>query len=538
MRDYRVAEAFQADPARADRFSLRAAGLFVDFSKQRINAETLARLLAVAEAADVLARRDAMAAGEPINCTEQRAVLHMALRNRAGSSRRYVTRGYDVASDVEAVQQQMARLCDDIHSGRWRGWRGDKITDVVNIGIGGSDLGPFMVTEALRRDAFPAIRAHFVSNVDGAHLQRVLSQCNPGSTLFVIVSKTFSTTETLMNARAAREWLLASGAKERDVCKHFVAVSAYLDAAREFGIDAANVFQFWDWVGGRFSLWSAVGLTIALATSMAVFRDLLAGAHAMDEHFLTAAPECNLPLLMALIGVWNRNGLGAESLCVAPYSQDLRRLPSYLQQLEMESNGKSVGIDGAPLEVATCPLIWGEPGTNGQHAFFQLLHQGTTVVPVDFIAVLANDGSYPDHQRALLANCFAQSEALMLGKTESQVRAELIEAGLDAAAVNSLAPHKIFAGNRPSTTILLPALTAHSIGALIALYEHKVFAQGVLWGVNSFDQWGVELGKQLARRIDLELAEGAISSVGKPAHDASTRNLMAAAIGATGSIKR
>lgn len=544
MRDFRVADAFRADPNRAERFSMRAAGLFVDFSKQRISAATLSHLHALADAAAVVAQRDAMAAGEHINRTEQRAVMHMALRNPAGGAgtaqpgaRQYTVDGRDVGADVEAVLQQMSRVCDAVQQGRWRGWRGDTIRDVVNIGIGGSDLGPSMVTEALRRDAWPQLRAHFLSNVDGAHLDRVFSQCDPARTLFVVVSKTFSTTETLMNARAARAWLLASGAAESDVERHFVAVSTNIEATRAFGIAEANVFRFWDWVGGRYSLWSAVGLSIALATGMGVFRELLAGAHAMDEHFLTAPPTDNLPIMMALVGVWNRNGLDAESLCIAPYSQDLHRLPAYLQQLEMESNGKSVGRDGAPLPVASCPVIWGEPGTNGQHAFFQMLHQGTTVVPVDFIAALACADAHADQHRMLLANCFAQSEALMLGKNDSEVRAELTAQGLETSAIDALAPHKVFPGNRPSTTILLPGLNAFSLGALIALYEHKVFVQGVLWGVNSFDQWGVELGKQLARRIDQELAQGSQGAVGVPGHvdaphDGSTRQLMALAMAA------
>lgn len=539
MRDFRVADAFRADPNRAERFSMRAAGLFVDFSKQRISVETMTHLHALADAAAVVAQRDAMAAGEHINRSEQRAALHMALRNPAGDAgaaqpgaRQYVVDSREVSADVEAVLQQMSRLCDDVHQGRWRGWRGDTIRDVVNIGIGGSDLGPSMVTEALRRDACPRIRAHFLSNIDGAHLDRVLSQCDPARTLFVVVSKSFSTNETLMNARAARRWLLASGASESDVGQHFVAVSTNLEATQAFGIAVSNVFRFWDWVGGRYSLWSAAGLTIALATSMDVFRELLAGAHAMDAHFLTAAPTHNLPIVMALVGVWNRNALGCESLCIAPYSQDLYRLPAYLQQLEMESNGKSVGRDGALIPAGSCPVIWGEPGTNGQHAFFQMLHQGTTVVPVDFIAALTCGNAHADQHRLLLANCFAQSEALMLGKRETEVRAEMAAQGIDRPSIDALAPHKVFAGNRPSSTILLPAVNAHSIGALIALYEHKVFVQGVLWGVNSFDQWGVELGKQLARRIEQELAHGRESGADHPdsPHDASTRALIALAV--------
>ena len=518
----RMADEFARDRSRAQTLSLEAAGLFLDYSKNQVTAETMRLLLALAHERGVAAHRDAMMAGERINTTEHRAVLHMALRNPAGSARRYPLDGADVGVDVQHELSHMREFTQRVRDGAWRGRTGRAITDVVNIGIGGSDLGPQMVCEALRPFTRADLRTHFVSNVDGASLARVLSKVNAETTLFIVASKVFNTQETLMNARSARDWFIANGGTEADVAQHFVAVSTNADAVRTFGIDTANMFRFWDWVGGRYSLWSATGLSIALAIGMDGFEELLAGAHAMDEHFANAPLEANMPVLLALIGVWNTNFCGASSQCVAPYAQDLHRLPAYLQQLEMESNGKSVDCDGKALSSPSCPVIWGEPGTNGQHAFFQLLHQGTSVIPVDFIAAVRAHDSLPDHHRVLLANCIAQSEALMVGKSEAQVREELRAQGLDAAANDALAPHKVFAGNRPSNTILMDDLSPSTLGALIALYEHKVLVQGVIWGVNSFDQWGVELGKQLAKTIDAELRAGAVSG----AHDASTAALM------------
>ena len=532
LANLRIADEFARDANRVTTFSLEAAGLFLDYSKNHITAETKSLLLALARERGVEARRDAMFAGERINTTENRAVLHVALRGQSDEgSRPFAVDGVDVMPEVHRVQRQMRIFSNQVRDGVWRGRTGKEITDIVNIGIGGSDLGPQMVCEALRPFAHPRLTMHFVSNVDAAALKRVLSNVFAETTLFIVASKTFTTQETLTNATSARAWFLANGGTNAEVAKHFVAVSTHAEAVAKFGIDTANMFEFWDWVGGRYSLWSAIGLSIAVAVGMDRFEELLVGAHAIDEHFATAPLEQNIPVLLGLLGIWNVNFLGATSQCIAPYAQDLFRLPAYLQQLEMESNGKSVDRDGQPLTMASCPVIWGEPGTNGQHAFFQLLHQGTSVIPVDFIAALRSQtrltGTLADeHHRLLLANCFAQSEALMLGKTAAQVRAELGAVAMSEADIAALTPHKVFAGNRPSNTILLPDISAKSLGALIALYEHKVFVQGVIWGVNSFDQWGVELGKQLAKTIDGELKAGRVT---RP-HDGSTAALMVRAL--------
>ena len=522
MQNLRMADEFAHDEHRAQRFSIDAAGVFLDYSKNLITPETMRLLLALASECGVANRRDAMMAGERINLSENRAVLHMALRNAAGSARKYVLDNADVGAEVQRVLAHMRKFSTKVRAGEWRGGTGREITDIVNIGIGGSDLGPQMVCEALREFVHPRLTMHFVSNVDGAALERALSKVSTETTLFIVASKTFTTQETLTNAKSARDWFVASGGREADVAKHFVAVSTNAIEVEKFGIDTANMFEFWDWVGGRYSLWSAIGLSIALAIGMDGFEALLAGAHAMDEHFATAPLAANMPVQLALVGVWNVNFCASSSQCVAPYAQDLHRLPAYLQQLEMESNGKSVDRGGNALTTASCPVIWGEPGTNGQHAFFQLLHQGTSVIPVDFIAATHGNGALPEHHRLLLANCIAQSEALMVGKTEAQVHIELREQGLNAAEIYALTPHKFFAGNRPSNTILLDSLTPQSLGALIALYEQKTFVQGVIWDVNSFDQWGVELGKQLAKTIDAELKSGTVSG----AHDGSTKALM------------
>ena len=508
MRPRHLRELFSEDgDGRFARFSLRHDGLLLDFSKQRIDATTLALLRDLAEAADVAGWKRRMAAGEPINHTEGRAVRHMALR--AGDA---------APAEVRSVLSRLQRCCERIHSGEWRGFAGQRITDVVNIGIGGSDLGPRMAARALGAWQQPDIAVHFVSNIDGADIAPLLGRLDPRSTLFVVASKTFTTLETLTNARTARDWLVAAGG-ESAVARHFVALSTNLVRTLEFGIPSDQVFQFWDWVGGRFSLWSAIGLPLALAVGWHHFEQLLAGAAALDRHFMEAPPADNLPLTLALLGVWNSSFLGASTAAVLPYSQSLSLLPAYLQQLEMESNGKSVDRAGRPLAAPAAPILWGEAGTNGQHSFFQLLHQGGRLVPCDFIALRQADFPLAGHHPALLANCLAQSAALAFGQTAAEAEA--------AGTPEALVPYKVFPGNQPSTTLVLPALTPYTLGQLIALYEHKVFCQGVLWDINSFDQWGVELGKQLAGRLSPLFA-----GHGDPgAFDASTRGLLAALTG-------
>lgn len=513
---------FAADPDRFERYSDEAAGLFLDYSKNRVDGRTLELLVQVARERGLEARRDAMFAGEKINNTEGRAVLHTALRAPRGTQ--LTVDGQDVNADVHAVLDRVKTFSDAVRSGEWLGHTGKPITDIVNIGIGGSDLGPKMVVLALRHYAHPRLRMHFVSNVDGHDMDAALAQVDPETTLFIVASKTFTTAETMMNAQTARAWFL-QGAPEEALAKHFVAVSTNTEAIKTFGIDPANMFPFWDWVGGRYSVWSAIGLPVALAVGFGYFKDFLAGAHELDEHFRTAPLEQNLPALLGLIGFWNRQFLDCPSVSIAPYHQDLNRFPAYLQQLDMESNGKRVTRDGQPVDTPTCPAIWGECGTNGQHAYFQLLHQGTDVTPMDFIAALRPAHEMDNHHTALLANCFAQSEAFMKGKTADEVRADLQAQGLAPEEIERLTPHKTFPGNRPSNTILMERLTPSTLGALIALYEHKTFVQGVIWDVNSFDQWGVELGKVLAKKIEAELA-------GEPApgqHDSSTNGLIARA---------
>jgi glucose-6-phosphate isomerase len=520
--DWEMRSLFAADPQRFDKLSVEAAGLFLDYSKNRLDGRTLELLAELARERGVEARRDAMFAGERINNTENRAVLHTALRAPRGS--KLVVDGQDVNADVHAVLDRIRTFTDAVRSGEWLGHTGKPITDIVNIGIGGSDLGPKMVVLALRHYAHPRLTMHFVSNVDGHDMDAALSQVDPETTLFIVASKTFTTAETMMNAQTARSWFLER-APEDALAKHFVAVSTNTEAIKAFGIDPANMFPFWDWVGGRYSVWSAIGLSVALAVGFGYFSDFLAGAHAMDEHFRTAPIEQNMPMLLALVGFWNREFLDAHSVTIAPYHQDLNRFPAYLQQLDMESNGKCVTREGDPVDTPTCPAIWGEPGTNGQHAYFQLLHQGTDLTPIDFIAALRPAHEMENHHTALLANCFAQSEAFMKGKTIDEVRADLQAQGLPPEEVERLAPHKTFPGNRPSNTILMERLTPSTLGALIALYEHKTFVQGVIWNVNSFDQWGVELGKVLAKKIEAELAGEA-----EPAnHDSSTNGLIARA---------
>lgn len=515
-----MSEMFEQDSRRFEQFSATACGLLLDYAKNRINSETMRLLLGLAEQEDVAGWRARMFAGETINFTEGRAVLHVALRNRANTP--ITVEGLDVMPEVNRVLDRMRHFCIKVHSGIWRGHSGKPITDVVNIGIGGSDLGPLMVSEALKPYAVENIRAHFVSNVDGSHLAQTLAGLDPHTTLFVVASKTFTTQETLTNARSARDWLLASLHDEAAVACHFVAVSTNSEAVAAFGIDTDNMFEFWDWVGGRYSLWSAIGLSIALAIGMENFETLLEGAHAMDRHFVEAPPEQNLPMIMGLLGLWYSSFMGFSSQAILPYDQGLHRFPAYLQQAEMESNGKGIDRDGLAVDYDTGAVIWGEPGTNGQHAFYQLIHQGTRVIPVDFLAPMQCHHPFVDHHPILLANVFAQSQALMLGKNEQQARAELAAEGLSGEALERLLPHKLFPGNRPSNTILFEKLTPSTLGSLIALYEHKIFVQGVIWRINSFDQWGVELGKQLAKRISADMS----GDPGETGHDGSTQGLL------------
>lgn len=518
---------FAQDPARAARYTREAAGLRLDFSKNRVTDETLSLLIDLAKQEKVEAARAAMFAGEKINFTEKRAVLHTALRHQG--SEPVVVDGEDVMPKVRAVLAQMKAFTEKVRSGEWKGHTGKAIRHVVNIGIGGSDLGPVMVTEALKpyaRDASGAerIAVHFVSNVDGTHITEILRRVDLEETLFLVASKTFTTQETMTNAHTARAALLqAMNGDETAVAKHFAALSTNIPAVEAFGISAANAFAFWDWVGGRYSLWSAIGLPIALHVGFDNFEKLLKGADAMDRHFREAPLEENLPAILAVLGVWYTDFFGAESHGVMPYDQYLHRLPAYLQQADMESNGKFVRRDGTRVDYKTGPVIWGEPGTNGQHSFYQLIHQGTRLIPCDFIAPMRSHNKTGEHHRILMANFFAQTEALMTGKTRDEAVAELKAAGMNEADIEALAPHKVFEGNRPTNTIVMPELTPEALGALVALYEHKIFVQGVIWGVNSYDQWGVELGKQLAKKIEGELKAGDAAAL---KHDSSTNALM------------
>ncbi len=513
-------EMFAKDPRRFENFSLKACGILLDYSKNRINGKTMPLLFDLAREARVEEWRDKMFAGEKVNFTEQRAVLHTALRNRSNTPV-YVD-GKDVMPDVNAVLEHMRKFSEAVRSGEWKGYSGRKITDVVNIGIGGSDLGPVMVTEALKPYSSRDMRVHFVSNVDGTHLAETLRGLDPETTLFIIASKTFTTQETITNARSARRWFLAVAKDEAAIAKHFVALSTNAAEVAQFGIDTRNMFEFWDWVGGRYSLWSAIGLSIAIAIGFQHFEEMLAGAHDMDQHFRTAPLEANLPVVLALLGIWYNNFFGAETHAILPYDQYLSRFAAYFQQGDMESNGKSVDRDGDVVEYTTGPVIWGEPGTNGQHAFYQLIHQGTKLVPADFLAPVETQNPLGEHHRILLSNFFAQTEALMKGKSEKEAKAELRAAGLSRAEIAKLLPHKVFEGNRPTNSLMFKRLTPHTLGALIALYEHKIFVQGIIWRINSFDQWGVELGKQLAKAILPELqGEGPVES-----HDSSTNGLI------------
>jgi glucose-6-phosphate isomerase len=513
---------FEQDPARAERFSLKVGGhLFIDYSKNLITTDTMAALFGLARRCGVEALRDRMFAGEPINTTEGRAVLHVALRNRSG--RPMLVDGRDVMPDVRRALDHVRSFSEAVRRGRWLGYTNLPITDIVNIGIGGSDLGPAMAVQALTPYTHDGPRTHFVSNVDGSHLADTLRPLHPATTLFTVASKTFTTQETMTNARSAREWFLSRAGDEAAVAKHFVAISTNAPEVRAFGIAPENMFVFWDWVGGRYSLWSSIGLPVALAVGYGHFEQMLDGAHEMDEHFRTAPLEANAPIVLGLLGVWYASVLDAASHAVLPYEQHLQRLPAYLQQLEMESNGKRVDREGRPVPGHTSPVIWGEPGTNGQHAFFQMLHQGTRLVSTDFLVGIHSHDELGEHHRLLQANCLAQTEALMRGKTGDEVRAELVAQGLSPADVERLAPHKVFSGNRPSTTIVYRKLGPRTLGMLLALYEHRVFTMGAVWNINSFDQWGVELGKQLATRIAAALQ----SSEPVSAHDASTSRLIA-----------
>ncbi|HEX5058069.1 MAG TPA: glucose-6-phosphate isomerase [Kofleriaceae bacterium] len=513
---------FATDPRRFKKMSKEACGIFVDISKHRATEETLRLLLALAKQQDVEGWRDKMFAGAKINGTEGRAVLHTALRNR--SNRPVLVDGKDVMPDINRVLGAMRSFTERVRSGAWKGHTGKTITDIVNIGIGGSDLGPVMVTEALRPYWKPDLRVHFVSNVDGTHIAETLRRVDPERTLFIIASKTFTTQETLANARAARAWLLEKlGGKQEAVAKHFVALSTNAKEVSAFGIDTANMFEFWDWVGGRYSLWSAIGLSIACVIGMDRFEELLTGAHEMDEHFRTAPLAENLPVLLAMLGVWYASFWGAETHAILPYDQYLHRFAAYFQQGDMESNGKGVDRHGNRItDYMTGPIVWGEPGTNGQHAFYQLIHQGTRLVPCDFIAPIETHNPVGNQHAILLANFFAQTEALMKGKTADEARAELVAQKLPLDRVEQLVPHKTFPGNRPTTSILVQKITPKTLGALIAMYEHKIFVQGIVWDIYSFDQWGVELGKQLATRILPELeAAGDVTT-----HDSSTNGLI------------
>jgi len=505
---------FADDPARGERMTAEAAGVYLDYSKNRITDETLKLLIELAEQSGLRARIDAMFRGERINVTENRAVLHVALRAPKGAS--IIVDGSNVVPEVHAVLGKMADFADRVRSGQWKGYTGKPIRNVINIGIGGSDLGPVMAYEALKYYSDRAMTFRFISNVDGTDFAEATRDLDPAETLFIVSSKTFTTLETMTNAQSARDWSLREfGGDAKAVARHFVAVSTNAGKVAEFGIDTANMFEFWDWVGGRYSMDSAIGLSTMLAIGPKHFRDMLAGFHAIDEHFRTTPFSCNLPALMGLLAVWYNDFFGAQTVAVLPYDQYLKRFPAYLQQLTMESNGKHVTVDGTPVEAQTGPIYWGEPGTNGQHSFYQLIHQGTRLIPCDFIAFAQTLNVLGRHHDMLLANVFAQTEALAFGKTREQVKAE--------GTPDRLVPHRVFEGNRPSNTILMDRLTPAALGKLVALYEHSVFTQGVIWNIDSFDQWGVELGKVLAQRIILEL-ESKIAP--KLDHDSSTNNLI------------
>jgi glucose-6-phosphate isomerase len=511
---------FIGNPGRFEEFSLRLDDILFDYSKNRITRKTLDLLIELARQSGLAQMIEAMFSGEKINNTEGRAVLHVALRNR--SNRSILVDGEDVMPEVNRVLEKMRVFSDSVRSGEWNGYTGKAISDVVNIGIGGSDLGPQMVTAALAHYAHPRIHSHFVSNIDGTHLAETLKRVSPETTLFIIASKTFTTQETMTNASSAKEWFLADAKDPGAVAKHFVALSTNTDAVSNFGIDPENMFEFWDWVGGRYSLWSAIGLPIVLSIGMDRFEELLSGAYKVDEHFRATPFEENIPVIMGLLGIWYNNFFGAETHAILPYDQYMYRFPAYFQQGDMESNGKGVTKKGEKANYSTGPIIWGEPGTNGQHAFYQLIHQGTKLIPCDFLAPAQSHNPMGKHHTILVANFLAQTEALMKGKSEEEVRAELTGSGLSVQELERLVPAKTFEGNRPTNSFVFKKLTPETLGSLIALYEHKIFTQGVIWKINSFDQMGVELGKQLAKVIEPELeGDDSISS-----HDSSTNGLI------------
>lgn len=520
VKDLTIQQLFAQESDRFDHYSLKFhQDILVDFSKNRLNQQTLALLRQLAEETAVSEAIESMFTGEKINRTENRAVLHTALRNRSNNPV-YVD-GKDVMPEVNAVLAKMKGFCDRVISGEWKGYTGKAITDVINIGIGGSDLGPYMVTEALRPYK-NHLTMHFVSNVDGTHIAETLKKVDPETTLVLVASKTFTTQETMTNAHSAREWFLAKAKDEAHIAKHFAALSTNAKAVAEFGIDTDNMFEFWDWVGGRYSLWSAIGLSIALSIGFENFEALLSGAHEMDKHFRNTPEEQNIPLTLALVGLWNTNFLGAQTEAILPYDQYMHRFAAYFQQGNMESNGKYVDRNGNVVNYQTGPIIWGEPGTNGQHAFYQLIHQGTTLIPCDFIAPAKTHNPLGDHHSKLLSNFFAQTEALAFGKTKEEVEAEFVKAGKNLADVQHVVPFKVFTGNKPTNSILLSEITPFTLGALIAMYEHKIFVQGVIFNIFTFDQWGVELGKQLANRILPEL----VGNEKVSSHDSSTNGLI------------
>ena len=520
MSSVQMKQLFDADPERFDKFSAQFNAILIDFSKNIITDETIGLLVSLAEECDLKEAIQSKLDGQPINATEGRSVLHTALRNK--SDRPILVDGKDVMPDIKAALAKMKIFADKITSDKWLGYTGKPIKSIVNIGIGGSDLGPVMVTEALTPYATHGIKTHFVSNVDGSHISEVLKKVNAEETLFMIASKTFTTQETMTNAHTARTWFLDQGASESDIAKHFVALSTNAHSVSEFGIDTANMFEFWDWVGGRYSLWSSIGLSIACTIGFDNFDELLSGAFEMDEHFKNEAFDHNIPVILALIGLWYGNFYGSESEAILPYDQYMHRFAAYFQQGNMESNGKSIGRDGKPVNYQTGPIVWGEPGTNGQHAFYQLIHQGTKLIPCDFMAPAQSHNTLGDHHPKLLSNFFAQTEALMTGKSKVEVVKELEQQGKSKEEIEELAPFKVFEGNRPTNSILFEKLTPRVLGSLIAMYEHKIFVQGVIWNIYSFDQWGVELGKVLAKQILPELSGNEKVS----SHDSSTNGLI------------
>lgn len=520
MKDILIKDLFARDPKRFDKMSLQLNDILFDYSKNLVTEDTMDILIELAQECKVKEAIEAMFSGEKINQTEDRAVLHTALRSFSGKP--VTVDGQNVMPEIEATRQKMKNFCQQIHNGTWTGYTGKKIKHIVNIGIGGSDLGPVMVTEALKPYWIDGITAHFVSNIDGTHMAETLKVVNPEETLFTIASKTFTTQETMTNAHTARAWFLETAKDENFIKKHFVALSTNEAAVEQFGIDPNNMFVFWDWVGGRYSLWSSIGLSIALTIGYDHFEQLLKGAESTDNHFRNTDFAANIPVLMALIGLWYTNFFGAETEAILPYDQYMHRFPAYFQQGNMESNGKHVDRNGHVVKIATGPIVWGEPGTNGQHAFYQLIHQGTHVLPCDFIAPAISHNPIGDHHKILISNFFAQTEALMNGKTPSQVKAELKAAHLDDDQIERLTPFKVFTGNKPTNSFLLKKITPFNLGGLTALYEHKIFVQGVIWNIFSFDQWGVELGKQLANQVLPELT----NSENVNTHDASTNGLI------------